>query len=264
VGQFQILRLYLALFWNGTVLVIVPIERLKFKMMKYIALVFLIIPALLIAKPNHSPWNELLQKHVSATGKVDYKGFEKDKAKLNEYLKSLQKENPYGVWSKNEKLAFWINAYNAFTVKAILDYYPVSSITHIKPENANTIWKLKWIEIAGKQLSLDEIENDIIRPEFKDARIHFAVNCAAKSCPPLRNEAYTAEKLDDQLNEQTRNFINDKSMNKISANKAEISNIFYWYADDFKLVEFINKYSTVKITESTKITYLEYDWALNE
>ncbi|MFY0673130.1 MAG: DUF547 domain-containing protein [Bacteroidia bacterium] len=232
--------------------------------MKYLALVFLIIPFVANAKPDHSTWDELLQEHVTVEGKVDYKGFEKDKERLNEYLRSLKRENPYGVWSKNEKLAYWINVYNAFTVKAILDYYPVSSITHIKPKNANTIWKLKWIEIAGKQLSLDEIENDIIRPEFKDARIHFAVNCAAKSCPPLRNKAYTADRLNEQLNEQTRKFINDKSMNKIDANKAEISNIFYWYADDFKLVEFINKYSGVKITESTKITYLEYDWELNE
>ncbi|MGB0431278.1 MAG: DUF547 domain-containing protein [Bacteroidia bacterium] len=235
--------------------------------MKTILILTLIIPTVLIAQPNHSTWNNLLKEHVSPYGNVDYKGFKNDEKILDAYLDQLKSEYPTKTWTRNDKMAYWINCYNAFTVKAILNHYPIKSITEIKPDNAKSIWKLKWITIEGNLLSLDQIENEILRPNFNDARIHFAINCASVSCPPLRNEAFVAGKLNDQLNQQTRMFFADTKRNKITSNNAQLSQIFDWFSTDFKtngsLVSFVNKYSKIKINPNTKITYLDYDWSLN-
>ena len=211
---------------------------------------------------SHDSWNALLQKHVSSTGRVNYKGFKSELSKLESYLESLSATPPQSSWSRNEKLAYWINAYNAFTVKLILDNYPTSSITKLK---GGKPWDAKWIKIGSKTYSLNNIENDIIRPRFKDARIHFAVNCAALSCPPLLNQAYTPSQLSAQLNKQTRKFINNPKYNTITAKTIKVSKIFEWYSSDFgtSLVDYLNKYSTTSINADAKIQYLEYDWALN-
>ncbi|MEL7124151.1 MAG: DUF547 domain-containing protein, partial [Bacteroidota bacterium] len=125
-------------------------------------------------------------------------------------------------------------------------------------------WDVKWIKLGGKTYSLNNIENDILRPVYKDARIHFAVNCAAKSCPPLLNKAFTASNLNNLLDQQTKKFVNDSSFNQIEATKVSISKIFEWYSVDFpKLIEFINKYSTQKVNTNAKVKYNEYDWKLN-
>jgi hypothetical protein len=212
--------------------------------------------------PSHDAWDKLLQQYVSAAGKVNYAGFKKDKAKLETYLDILQKNAPQNDWSRAEKMAFWINAYNAFTVKLIVDNYPVSSIMKL---DGGKPWDRKWINIGGKSYSLNNIENDILRPQFKDARIHFAVNCAAKSCPPLLNRAWTAANLESNFEKQARAFINNPNFNKISAKEVEVSKIFEWYASDFgNLIEYLNKYSATKINANAKVKYREYDWALNE
>ncbi len=159
-------------------------------------------------------------------------------------------------------MAFWINAYNAFTVKLIVDNYPISSI--MKLDNGK-VWDRKWINIGGKTYSLNNIENDILRPQFKDPRIHFAVNCAAKSCPPLLNRAWTAANLESNFEKQARAFINNPEFNKISAKEVEVSKIFDWYASDFgNLIDYLNKYSSTKINANAKVKFREYDWALNE
>ncbi len=211
---------------------------------------------------KHSDWNALLSKYVSASGKVNYKGFKSDGAKLDKYLKTLADNPIKDAWSKGEKMAYWINAYNAFTVKLIVDNYPVKSITDLE---GGKPWDKKWIKLGGKTYSLNNIENDILRPTYKDARIHFAVNCAAKSCPPILNKAWTSKNLESNFQRQAKAFINNNSYNKVGANEIEISKIFEWYAVDFgDIVTYINKYASSKADKGAKVKYMEYDWALNE
>lgn len=214
------------------------------------------------APVSHDGWNALLGKHVdAATGKVDYRGFKTDKAALDAYLQSLAANPPTGTWSRNEQMAYWINAYNAFTIDLILDNYPVSSILTL---DGGKTWDVKRISLGGKNYSLNQIENEILRPQFKDPRIHFALNCAAKSCPPLYHKAFTAENLDRALEQRTRQFINDPKFNSITPGKASVSKIFDWYAADFgDLKTFLHKYAAVKLNDSAAISFQEYNWDLN-
>lgn len=223
--------------------------------------------------PNHQMWDQLLKANVSSIGIVDYKGFVKDKAKLDQYLKLISENAPdRKTWSKQEQLAYWINAYNAFTVKLIVDNYPVKSIRDLGPSLKipliKDVWHYKFFKIGGVESSLDEIEHSILRKEFEEPRIHFAVNCASVSCPPLLNEAFMASKLEVQLDKVARGFINDSSRNKITADNAQISSIFSWFKGDFtkkgSLIDFLNLYSKVKIKPSAKISHLDYNWNLNE
>lgn len=225
------------------------------------------------SKPvTHTKWNALLKKHVSEAGWVDYKGFIRDSALLNDYLKLIEAAHPNDKnWSRNEQMAYWINAYNAYTIQLINRNYPVASIKDIKKGVAfvNSVWDIKFIKIQGYTYDLNNIEHNILRPVFKDARIHAAVNCASYSCPKLMNEAFTADKLEKQLDAGMRSFVNDPSRNKIKADKAQISEIFKWFKGDFErdggsVWEFLNKYSTVKMTKNTDVSHLDYDWKLNE
>lgn len=219
-------------------------------------------PKATVTKPNHSAWNTILQKHVTSSGKVDYAGIKANKEALEAYLTDLKNNPPVDAWSRNEELAYWINVYNAYTVKLIVDNYPINSIMDIAGGKA---FDKKWIKLNGQTYSLNNIENDIIRPKFNEPRIHFAVNCAAKSCPPLLNKAWTASNLNSNLAQQTKAFINNNSYNRISGNKVEVSKIFEWYAKDFgNLITFLNKYATTKIAASTEIKFKEYDWVLNK
>lgn len=224
--------------------------------------------------PSHELWNTLLKKNVSSSGKVNYKGFVTDSVKLNTYLKLLSGYKPNEkTWTASEQKTFWINAYNAFTVKLIVDNYPVKSInevvTKMKITTKTSPWDIKFIKIGNISYSLNNIEHEKLRKAFGDARFHFVLVCAAKSCPILLNEAYTADKLEMQLEKQTKLFLNDNVKNNISSNALKISKIFEWYADDFKsnkssLIDFINKYVAVKINPKASISYLEYSWDLNQ
>jgi hypothetical protein len=220
---------------------------------------------------THELWDALLKKHVRTDGMVDYKGFVRDSNELNRYLRVLESAHPNDKsWSRNEQMAYWINAYNAYTIQLIVRNYPVASIKDIKGGIAfvNSVWDMKFIRIQGFTYDLNNIEHNILRPVFKDARIHAAINCASFSCPKLFPEAYTADKLDAQLDTAMRGFVNDRLRNRISPEKAEISEIFKWFKGDFErdgsLRDFLNKYSEVKITEKTDISHIDYDWALNE
>ncbi len=211
---------------------------------------------------SHTVFDGLLRKYVTSSGKVNYKGFKSSEKALDEYL-TLLKNNPVqSSWSRNKKMAYWINAYNAATIKLILDNYPTKSITNIangKP------WDKRWIKLGSKTYTLNEIENKILRPQFKDARIHFAVNCAAKSCPKLLNRAWTASNLNSYFEKQTKAFVNNTTFNKIDKNKVQLSKIFEWYRGDFgNLIAFLNKYSNTKIDSGADISFIEYDWNLNE
>lgn len=227
-----------------------------------------------VSPPNHKTWNHLLNKHVSENGVVNYQGFKKDRAMLDRYTETLSNTPPQKKrWSMEEQLAYWINVYNAFTVKIIVDHYPVKSILEIGNQlnlpGDLSVWDHPFVLIDGKKYSLNEIEHEIIRIEFDEPRIHFAVNCAAKSCPILLNEAYTADRLDEQLQQQTARFINDQKFNKIHGpNKAEVSRIFDWYTEDFTkngqtIAEYIDSYSQQKLNSDAKITFKAYNWDLN-
>lgn len=221
---------------------------------------------------SHQIWNSLLQKHVNEKGLVDYTGFANDKKQLESYLDHLSKNAPNKRWSEDENLAYWINAYNAFTIQLILNNYPVKSIKDIgegpQITFVNSPWDIKFIHIGGKELDLNNIEHGIIRKDFDDPRIHFALVCAARSCPELRNEAYTGEALDEQLEEEAISFINNPDRNQLSQNNVVLSKYFDWYSGDFKkkgsIIDFINQYSKTKINPSAKISFKEYDWSLNK
>jgi hypothetical protein len=221
---------------------------------------------------SHEQWDSLLKKHVSESGLVDYNGFKNDSVALSSYLHLLETHHPNEKnWTRNERMAYWINAYNAFTIKLVTDHYPVKSIKDIKNgiPFVNTVWDIKFINIEGESYDLNNIEHGILRPKFEDPRIHFAVNCASISCPPLADFAYSAERLDEQLDQSGRRFINDSKRNKIaSANKADLSKIFSWFKGDFTkdqgLITFINRYSDIPLDEKADISYLDYDWDINE
>ncbi len=222
--------------------------------------------------PDHSAWTALLSKYVDESGFVDYKGFITDKEALNGYADLLSQNPPNDSWTENQKLAYWINAYNVFTVKLIADNYPVESIKDLNPTlsipTVRSIWTKEWFKIGEEDFSLDRIEHKILRKDFNEPRIHFAVNCASISCPVLRAEAFIPERIDEQLEEQARIFLNDKSRNEITPTSIRISKIFNWFGGDFKkdqsLIEFLNKYSKTKIDEKAKVRFLSYDWGLNE
>ncbi len=211
---------------------------------------------------DHSQWDQLLKKHVDENGFVDYKGFQNDVLELDGYLRMLSKDAPTDVWSRKELLAYYINLYNAATVKLIVENYPVKSIKDISRP-----WGKNRVAIADKMISLDEIEHGILR-KMNEPRIHFALNCASISCPKLLNEAFTAEKINAQLELVTKEFINSDK-NDISPSNAKISSLFDWYKKDFKVngkvdvIAFINRYSKVKIDPNAKISYMKYDWNLN-
>lgn len=225
------------------------------------------------AKPvSHQIWDELLRKHVRDDGLVDYAAFMADTPRLNDYLRLLESAHPDArAWSRNEQMAYWINAYNAYTVQLALRNYPVRSIKDIKRGLAfvNSVWDIKFINIQGHTYDLNNIEHSILRPVFKDARIHAAINCASFSCPRLLPEAYRAEILDVQLDSAMRGFINDPARNRISAGKAEVSAIFKWFSGDFKrdagsVRRYLNRYANEPIGKKVAIRYLDYDWRLND
>ncbi len=220
--------------------------------------------------PSHQQWDKLLKKHVNAAGMVNYKGFLRDKAELDVYLKTLSDNGPQKSWSQNDQKAFWINAYNAFTVSLILQKYPVKSIKDIagKIYKINTPWDIKFIKIGKETYDLNNIEHGILRKKFDDPRIHFVLVCASISCPRLQQDAFVGAKLDAQLDHAGKEFLNDKSKNNITTGQAALSKYFSWYKGDFtkngSLSDFINKYSQTKITANTKISSLDYNWSLNE
>ena len=244
-------------------------------MIRKILLLFLLLGNLLngISQEHleHKIWDNLVSTYVTEEGKVNYKGFVEDEAKLDQYLDSLSAHHPDDSWTKEDRLSFWINAYNAFTVKLIVKNYPVKSIKDLGGSiyKVNTPWDIKFIQIGNETYDLNNIEHGIIRKKFEEPRIHFAVNCASVSCPRLRNEAYVGKTLNEQLDDQARYFINNPDKNKIEAQIAYLSKIFNWFSGDFKskygsVINVINLYSVTKVTKKTKVYYLDYDWNLNE
>lgn len=242
---------------------------------------------------DHSTWNGLLQKHVilikdGQASQVDYQGMLNDRAKLQSYLSQLSAVNmqAFSSWPKNERLAFLLNAYNAFTVELVLTKYPkLKSIKEIG-SIVQSPWKKRFVPLLGENRSLDDIEHGFIRKsgDYNEPRIHFAANCASIGCPALRNEAYTGAQLDAQLEAATKAFLSDHTRNHYNTqvNKLEVSKIFDWYKKDFErdwrgwksLNEFFAHYAD-SLTDSPEIKqaliankvdvdFLDYDWNLNK
>jgi hypothetical protein len=242
----------------------------SFSLIVFLGFLLWVSPALSADKVDQSLYGELLKKYVSK-GEVDYQGFKKEEAKLDQYLSLLEKTDTKAL-ARNEQFAFYVNAYNAWTIKLILSAYP--GIKSIKDLGSllKSPWKKKIARINGDVITLDNIEHDILRPRFKDPRIHFAVNCAAKSCPPLRSEPYRGDILDRQLTEMTESFINDPKHNRMEGKTLYVSSIFKWYSEDFNgdIVGFFMKYAGGELKEKLerhqkeiKVEYLDYDWSLN-
>lgn len=211
--------------------------------------------------PDHAAWDQLSSKYVTNDGKVNYSGLKSEKSVILDYINSLTENPPKPDWSHNVRLAYWINLYNAVTVNLVLDNYPLKSIMDI---NSGKAWDLKLVSVDGKELTLNDIEHNIIRKRFSEPRIHFAVNCAAKSCPKLLNGAFLPETLERQLENQANYFVHNTSKNHVSSEQLELSHIFDWYGSDFGDIKaFIKKYEPTA-NVALDINFLDYDWALNE
>ena len=239
---------------------------------------------------DHGAWDALLKQHVvviegGQATQADYAGFARDRAKLKAYLGSLSavSRSTFDGWPKPERLAFLINAYNAWTVEYILTKYP--DIKSIKDLGSilQSPWKKKFIPLFGQTVALDDIEHGMIRAAdvYAEPRIHFAVNCASIGCPALRAEAFNAEKISTQLDDSARSFLADRSRNRLANGKLELSSIFKWYREDFErgwggyksLFQFLGDYApalglsaadTQKLkTKSMPLSFLDYDWRLN-
>ena len=208
--------------------------------------------------------NIFLNKYVNG-GKVDYKGIAKNKTEISSLYKSIGEMKLSSIDDTNKK-AFYINAYNLIVIHSIVGHYPVNS-----PMAIDGFFDKVKHKVAGEDLTLNELEKEKLLKPYKDARFHFALVCAARSCPPLMNEAYLPDQLESQLTAVTTATINNNQWMKVNTSKKEVqlSKIFEWYTSDFNnsgksLLEWINNYRTSKIPITFSVGYYEYDWSLNE
>jgi hypothetical protein len=210
-------------------------------------------------------WTSILKTYVSDAGTVNYKLLHNKPEQLNTYLNTLA-EADMSAMSMNAQKALWMNAYNAYTLKVILDHYPLKSITDIKIDG-KTAWELPIAKVAGKTYTLNQIEHEILRKEFNDYRIHAGINCASFSCPVLLNQPFTEANVNQLLDVAFRGFVNDPQRNKISKDALQLSQLFEWFAEDFKkdggVLAVVKKYADTPVSANAKISYLKYNWSLN-
>jgi len=237
---------------------------------------------------DHSGWVALLEEYVVAgedgLNRVNYKAFKSAGLEaLKNYIHQMEGVNPAEL-SRNEQFAFWANLYNAKTIDIILDHYPVKSIKNISLESglfsvlkksvgAGGPWKTPVLKVAGQKLSLNDIEHNILRPIFKDPRVHYAVNCASIGCPNLGRQPFTAELLEAQLDENARAYINHPRGVKVSGSSVTASSIYSWFKSDFggndsgvlaHLRKYANSDLKAKLKNVTAIKGYQYDWSLND
>ena len=222
---------------------------------------------------SHDLFNQVLQEHVDENGQVDYTQLKANPEKLETYLDILAAARPT-EGSYNAQLTFWLNAYNALVIKGVIDRYPTTSVRKIKLFNG-FFYRLKF-HVAGQTYTLGQIEHDIIRAEFVDPRIHFALVCASRSCPPIGNSAFSEETLEESLETLTFNFIQDPRHVRIDRAERRVysSKIFKWYEEDFQegydgVADFLADYLSPEDAEfvlspDVKFRYLDYDWTLND
>ncbi|HIJ56889.1 MAG TPA: DUF547 domain-containing protein [Deltaproteobacteria bacterium] len=222
------------------------------------------------AAVDHSIYGDLLRRYVK-DGVVDYAGFKRNEARLDQYLKVLENTKTESL-DRNDQFAFYVNAYNAWTIKLILSGYPgIDSIKDLG-NLLKSPWKKKIARIDGDIVTLDHIEHNVLRPRYKDPRVHFAINCASKSCPPLISEPYNGAVLEQQLDAVVRAFLNDRKQNRLEGNTLYASKIFKWFEDDFNkdIMGFFLKYTEGAFRkdlaanrDKIRIKFLDYDWSLN-
>ena len=237
---------------------------------------------------SHTKYGDLLKRYVQEgevgePSRVNYAALaasEKDKAVLEGYLKALSQSTPSAL-TKDAQFAFWANLYNALTIKVVLDYYPVSSIRKINISPglfSKGPWGKKLIHVEGKELSLDDIEHKILRPGWKDPRVHYALNCASYGCPSLPLRPFAAKTLEAQLNAAARDFINAPRGAHVEDNRLIVSQIYDWYGSDFNqddtkssdvnvishLQHYADKELAAALKGRTKINNYEYNWMLND
>jgi hypothetical protein len=231
---------------------------------------------------THKAWTEVLGQYVK-DDTFDYKALKKDRAPLDAYVSLLEAVKPddFARWDKSRRYAFWINAYNAYTVKRVVDGYPIASIKDLGDEKAS-VWDRDFVPLGSlapdlkkAQLTLNDIENQILRPVFKDARVHAAINCAAVGCPPLRAEAFVGDTLGKQLDDAVKRWLADTQRNRFDQKKnaIEVCQIFDWFKDDFvrdagSVTGWIAKYAPDQAwladAKKVDVKYIEYSWKLNE
>ena len=241
---------------------------------------------------EHAAWTALLKAHVvwlpgGHESRVSYDGFQRDRPALKRYLDTLSavKQSEFDGWSKPQRLAFLINAYNAFTVELILSRWPDLQSIRDFGTLFNNPWKKRFFELLGASRSLDDVEHGMIRAKgaYDDPRIHVAANCASIGCPALRDEAYVAQRLDAQLDDQMRRFLSDRTRNRYDkqSSRLEVSKIFDWYGKDFaqgyrgwtSVKQFLAQYADLLSDDppgrervrgqQVTLSFLDYDWALN-
>jgi len=233
--------------------------------------------------PDNGLFTELLNEYVK-DGLVNYQLLKNDK-RLDEYIDQLSKTNPEEIKNEDDKKAFWINAYNAYTIKFILEEYPVESINdlhwgglYLGTVLGTTIWDKDKVVINNERLSLNNIEHDTLRKKIGEERVHFALVCASISCPNLRNEAYEGFKINEQLEEEAGFFFNDQTKNRFDVNTktAHLSKILDWYDDDFgnneqEILLYVSQYlnedlknELIANIEEWQIEHLDYNWDLND
>jgi hypothetical protein len=238
---------------------------------------------------QYAAWNTLLKKHVrwlpdGKQSRVNYKGFAADRAVLKTVLEAFSAvpKATFDGWSRPQQMAFLINAYNAFTVEIILTKYPeIQSIKELGFFNRGP-WKNEFFTLLGDKRHLDWVEHEQLRPVYKDPRIHAGVNCASIGCPALRDEAFTADKLDAQLDDGMKRFMGDRTRNRVKGGEVQVNNIFKWFKEDFnsgyrgidKLEDLLAQHAeqlTDKPEEQAAlraktlpVSYLDYDWSLND
>ena len=222
---------------------------------------------------SHDLFDQVLQEHVDENGRVNYTKLKANPEKLEAYLDLLAAATPT-KWSYNEQLTFWINAYNAIVIKGVIDHYPTASVRRVKLFRG-FFYRLKF-QVAGKTYTPNQIEHGILREEFPDPRVHFAIVCASFSCPPLGKRAFSAETIEARLETLTFNFIQNPEQVRIDRAKhiVHLSKIFKWYADDFKegydgVADFLADYLPPEDAEylssrDIQFRYLDYDWTLND
>lgn len=214
----------------------------------------------------HAALDGVLKKFVNDTGKVDYVGLKADRADLERYLVALAQTSPHkdpaNFSTPDEALTYWINAYNAIVLYAVTERPDMRSVHDEKV----SFFAMTKYELGGEKISLHSLENDIVRKEFKEPRIHFALNCASVGCPQLPNEAFLPETLQDQLHRESVEFCANKQNVRVEGDKVFLSQIFEWYADDFKPagpVDFCIKYGRDDLKLESAVDFTPYDWTLN-
>jgi hypothetical protein len=238
---------------------------------------------------QYSKWDALTRKHVqwlpdNSQSRVDYTGFKADHQQLNQVLDEFSSvtQSEFDQWTQAQQMAFMINAYNGFTIELILTKYP--NLKSIKDLGSliQSPWKKKFFKLLGAEHNLDWIENDVLRIRYNDPRIHVGINCASIGCPALRAEAYTGSKIDTQLDDGVLRFATDKTRNRYHDGKLEVSEIFKWFANDFEkgnkgfsqvndvFARFSSQIGPDKASQTAirnktvSISYLPYDWTLND